>query len=331
MSRPTFSIILPIYNHGSLIQNAIRSILWQSRQDFEVFIVGDGATAEGLDAARRTMSADPRFTIIENSKGPGHGELYRDEAIRQANGSIICYLGDDDFWLPNHLQVMESALKNSDLAYSVCFRIVQDGYFILGGRTLDQTLDNDEYRKECLENKNLAAIAQFSATAHRLQAYMELEEGWTPRLSNVISYASMWVKFIEANGVKIHPVSKVTSVILPSNLRRGFKGNRSSRLNYRYKETQTWMKLLGYRLLSDALDYRCKSCDVTSRVKIGLRHVTANYRSKRNHGMIAVDGHIAEIANTFTRDHLTWLNRFNLYMILARLKYLKLLPKKKTQ
>ena len=89
------TVLIPTYNHGSLLRYSVASALRQTVRDLEIFIVGDGVP----DATREIVAElqhDPRVRFFDNPKGPRHGELHRHAALRQASGEIVCYLSDDD-------------------------------------------------------------------------------------------------------------------------------------------------------------------------------------------------------------------------------------------
>ena len=60
-------------------------------------------------------AADPRVRWFDNPKGPRHGELHRHAALQEARGEIVCYLCDDDLWLPDHVERMRALLDGARL------------------------------------------------------------------------------------------------------------------------------------------------------------------------------------------------------------------------
>lgn len=99
------SIILPSYNHGDFIGEAIESVLQQTYQDYE-FLVSDDAssdhTAEILAKyASRFPAGKYRYTIQEERLGPvGNANFL----IRQAKGKYIAMMNSDDYWHQDKLR-----------------------------------------------------------------------------------------------------------------------------------------------------------------------------------------------------------------------------------
>ena len=96
----TFSVILPTYNRSDLLGRAIRSVLAQTFQDFELLIVDDASP----DNTQEIVQAfeDERIVYIRREQNGGPSAT-RNTGIKQAQGKYISFLDDDDEYLPELL------------------------------------------------------------------------------------------------------------------------------------------------------------------------------------------------------------------------------------
>jgi glycosyltransferase involved in cell wall biosynthesis len=106
MVEPTFTIAMPAYNASRTIGAAIRSVLAQSRPDFELIIVDDGSNDETAAVVERFDDGRIRLFRQEN-RGPGAS---RNLAIREGRGRYVSMLDSDDLWFPAYLETMASIL-----------------------------------------------------------------------------------------------------------------------------------------------------------------------------------------------------------------------------
>lgn len=100
-SGPLVSIVMPSYNHGQYIGQAVRSVIEQKYQNWELIIV-DNNSNDDTDQVLATMS-DQRINIIKINN---HGVIAksRNAGIDASNGSFIAFLDSDDWWHPNKLE-----------------------------------------------------------------------------------------------------------------------------------------------------------------------------------------------------------------------------------
>jgi glycosyltransferase involved in cell wall biosynthesis len=92
------SIIIPTYNRGWIIKEAVDSVLAQDYKDFELIVVDDGSTdhtSDVLDSYR-----DDIKIYYQKNKGVSAA---RNRGIAEASGKFIAFLDSDDLWLPQKL------------------------------------------------------------------------------------------------------------------------------------------------------------------------------------------------------------------------------------
>ncbi len=108
-SLPYFSVVLPTYNRVQFIEEAIKSVLYQSFDDWELFVVNDGSQ-DGTDKKIEKYSSNQKVHIINMTTNSGVSEA-RNQALHLANGKYIAFLDDDDLYEPSFLEVMYKQIK----------------------------------------------------------------------------------------------------------------------------------------------------------------------------------------------------------------------------
>lgn len=111
---PLVSIIVPTHNRPALLKDALESIVAQRYPHWEAIVVNDG----GNSVEKLAQSLDPQGRIRYLSHGGNFGQAAaKNTGLRAARGEIVCYLDDDDKYLPNHLETIVDAMRGTDKAF----------------------------------------------------------------------------------------------------------------------------------------------------------------------------------------------------------------------
>lgn len=97
----TVSVIIPTHNRPQQLLKAVRSVLKQSFQDFEIIIVDDASRDAIVQNCIEFQ--DQRIEIIRNDQSEG-GSRARNRGIFKSRGRYIAFLDDDDIWQPQKLE-----------------------------------------------------------------------------------------------------------------------------------------------------------------------------------------------------------------------------------
>jgi glycosyltransferase involved in cell wall biosynthesis len=95
------SVIIPNYNHGIYLTEAIGSILNQSYNDFEIIVADDGSTDNSTDIIRNMMLMDKRLKLIELKKNCGMVTAIN-TGIKASRGEYFFGLSADDYVISNN-------------------------------------------------------------------------------------------------------------------------------------------------------------------------------------------------------------------------------------
>lgn len=114
-NSPLVSVIITTHNRCSLLPRAIRSVLDQTFQDFELIIVNDGSTDNTEKTIEEYLERSGKIRYLKNEYSLG-GNAARNRGILAAKGEFIAGLDDDDEFLNNRLQLL---IENYEETYSI--------------------------------------------------------------------------------------------------------------------------------------------------------------------------------------------------------------------
>ncbi len=117
MKNPEISVIMPVYNAGKYIEQAINSILNQTFIDYEFIIIDDGSEDNSVEIIK--SFDDSRIKFYQKEKKGIVEQL--NFGIEKSTAYLIARMDADDISLPDRLETQFKHLKgNKDLGLVGC-------------------------------------------------------------------------------------------------------------------------------------------------------------------------------------------------------------------
>lgn len=255
------TVLVPTHDHGPMLLRSASSVLAQSAGDFELFVIGDGVPDVTREIMAELSAADDRVRFFDHPKGPRNGELYRHAALQEARGEIVCYLSDDDLWLPGHLEEMRRLLADADAAHTLSFAIGEEGLYDVTRVDLSRSYD-----REVLLGGD--SRIHLSITGHTLELYRRLPAGWRTTPAEIYTDLYMWQQLLSVPDCKVVSGTRPTVLHLPSSMRVGWSKER------RFAELDAWAGSLADPAKERELMQRL--IDVMAPDRARLEEVTVN-------------------------------------------------------
>lgn len=155
-SPPEISVVLPVHNARRTIGRAVRSILSQTHEDFELIVVDDGSSDGTADALKPLLS-DRRMSLCSIAHRGVAGAA--NHATKLARGRLIARMDSDDWSHPRRLQLQRAYLNTN-------------GCDVVGSRV--QIVDVNQHRPESLRRYE-TWVNEETATAESILALRFVE------------------------------------------------------------------------------------------------------------------------------------------------------------
>ena len=111
--NPIITVLMPVYNGGKYLSQAIESILNQSFTNYELLIVDDCSTDESVEIINSYN--DERITLIRNRKNCGQSQSLN-IGLSEAKGNLIARLDQDDISYKNRLETQFKRMSNNNIS-----------------------------------------------------------------------------------------------------------------------------------------------------------------------------------------------------------------------
>lgn len=114
---PLVSVVMATKDRKELLSHALMSLAAQTYTNWEAVVVNDGGVDVSEVISRTCSAGNVRYISLATSGGQAKA---RNHALRDVRGEIICFLDDDDMYLPEHLEVIVDAFRvaERDVVYT---------------------------------------------------------------------------------------------------------------------------------------------------------------------------------------------------------------------
>jgi glycosyltransferase involved in cell wall biosynthesis len=198
MNQPKVTVLMPAYNAGKYIAEAIRSVLEQEYTDFELLIVEDGSTDDTRGVIR--SFSDDRIRVLEQENKGISAAL--NAGLAEARGVYIARFDADDSCLPQRLgrqtafldENPEYVLTGSEVEY-----MAEDGEHLFNYRCV-------AYSHEQIV-KAMEQICPFIHSSVMFRKEVVLAAGGYPPDAHTFEDYLLWVKLRGAG--KFHNLPEI--------------------------------------------------------------------------------------------------------------------------
>jgi glycosyltransferase involved in cell wall biosynthesis len=224
---PLVSVVIPCYNHGEYIEDAVESVLGQTYKNFEIIVVNDGSTDKETNLTLKNLG-EPKTKVLHtlNQGLPSA----RNNGIKVARGKYILPLDADNKIAPEFLEIAVKELesdKNIGIVYSYAGLFgARNGIMIL-----------PKYSKNRFLRRNL-----IDACAFFRRSDWEATGGYKPNMVDGWEDWELWLSIIElGRSVKFIPKILFYYRVVPGSLSSGM--NRQMRVDMFLRLIQNHPKL----------------------------------------------------------------------------------------
>lgn len=136
MTAPAISVLMPVYNNGAFLREAVDSIIGQTFADFEILLYNDGST----DNTEEILASynDGRLRVVNSSENKGLIHLLN-TGISEARGKYIARMDGDDISMPDRFE-KQFAFMDANPEIGICgtqLEVIGTGQNILRPTTDD--------------------------------------------------------------------------------------------------------------------------------------------------------------------------------------------------
>ena len=155
MSNPLISVVIPTFNNGEYLQEAVGSVVNQTLStehgiELDILILDDGSSDDTSSIIKELSTRHQQVRCVSNQENTGVAET-RNRGFELAKGEYIALLDADDIWMKNKLERQLSLMESRNL--DVCYT----GYSLIDSQGVQfgkpyHVPENLSYRRLVNEN-----------------------------------------------------------------------------------------------------------------------------------------------------------------------------------
>ena len=119
------TVIMPTRNRAKIISSSIISVLTQSYTNWELIIIDDASEDNTIEVVKQFDDTRIKLQKLKNRRG---NAAARNFGVRNARGTIISYLDDDDLWDPDFLLISVHTLRETGRRMLYSAQMVWQGF-----------------------------------------------------------------------------------------------------------------------------------------------------------------------------------------------------------
>ncbi len=185
-----FSVIIPYYNKSNYIHRCLDGVLNQTFQEFEIILVNDGSTDNGLHFISNNYS---NKIIIINQENQGVSAA-RNIGIKAAKYPFIAFLDADDCWHNQYLQKVKEVINTEENIKIIGTHYSRNKEFLASDSGSLNYFKFENYFKSALRNTYFTS----SSTIIRADFFWE-NEGFNKNLKKGEDI-DVWIRAVQSGG-----------------------------------------------------------------------------------------------------------------------------------
>lgn len=156
--QPLVSVVLPTYGRNEFLREAIDSVLSQTYENIELFVVDDGSPTPVTERLPEIPTNRLTFvTFVRHNENRG-ANVARNTGIRAASGKYIAFLDDDDWWAEEKIERQVESLETTGPEYGFVYTGKHTESY--DGETVTRPTTEGDVLEELLAGKS---FGQFSS------------------------------------------------------------------------------------------------------------------------------------------------------------------------